>query len=230
MPSRPLPLLLTLTGLALARLALAGLALARLALAAPALAASKPEQVRFKAGASAATLSGRVKGEEAIDYMLRANAGQSMSVRLVPDNASCHFDLYPPGAGKQAMHVGASAGDAFSGTLPATGTYRTQVHLDRDAARRREACSFSITFAIAAPAAPDATKSTRPAPGKDEQACLEGVSREANSTAVMVLGSTPSPSGSTVTVGVGEDRAPWTCVVEDGQVAAISSPGTPGSP
>jgi hypothetical protein len=198
-------------------------ALALLA-AAPASAAQRTEAVRFKAGTSAATLSGRIKGDDSIDYTLRAGAGQSMTVRLAPDNASCTFNLYPPGGGSAAMHMGAVAGNSFTGTLPAAGSYRAQVYLDRNAARRNETCKFSITFEITA-ATPGAAKPAAPTPGKDEQACLEAVAREANNTTVTVLGTAAAAAGHTVTVGVGLDRTPWTCAVKDGEVAEISAGG-----
>ncbi|MFO1060853.1 MAG: hypothetical protein U1E53_28250 [Dongiaceae bacterium] len=268
----------------------------------PALAAHKTEAVRFKAGTSAATLSGRIKGEDSIDYTLRAGAGQAMSVTFAPDNKSCYFNLYPPGGGSAAIHIGASAGNAFAGTLPAAGNYRAQVYLHRNAARRNETCTFQITFEItgaaAAPAkisdlggmasakaadtlaargfrqvdsiasgqttygiywnsrtrqciqltnadervvdasdihehpncrdegAPAAVVSHVPAP--DEQACLEAVSRETSNPDLKVLSTDTAEANNTVVIGVGPERAPWRCLVKNGEVAEVSFTGSDG--
>jgi hypothetical protein len=43
----------------------------------------RQERVSFKAGSSSATLTGSLKGDETVDYVLNARAGQSMRVALM---------------------------------------------------------------------------------------------------------------------------------------------------
>jgi hypothetical protein len=70
-----------------------------------------------------------------------------MSILFSPSNASCYFNLLPPGS-DEAIHIGSSVGNEFGGTLGASGEYRAQVYLMRNAARRNETCNYSITFEI----------------------------------------------------------------------------------
>ena len=55
-----------------------------------------------------------------------------------------------PAGSDEAIHIGSSAGNEFGGTLGASGEYRAQVYLMRNAARRNETCNYSITFEISA--------------------------------------------------------------------------------
>jgi hypothetical protein len=118
-------------------------------------AGDKTEEVQFKKGTTSATISGSIKGEHALTYKLKANAGQVMSILFAPKNASCYFNLIPPGS-DEAIHIGSTSGNEFAGTLGVGGEYKTQVYLMRNAARRTETCNYSITFEIsrAAGAAP----------------------------------------------------------------------------
>ena len=104
-------------------------------------AGDKTEEVQFKKGATSATISGSIKGEHAITYKLKANAGQVMSILFAPKNASCYFNLMPPGS-DAAIHIGSTSGNEFAGTLGVGGEYKTQVYLMRNAARRNETCDL----------------------------------------------------------------------------------------
>jgi hypothetical protein len=112
-------------------------------------AVERTEAVEFSAGATSATIKGSIKGDDFVNYALKANAGQVMSILFSPSNASCYFNLLPPGS-DEAIHIGSSVGNEFAGTLGSSGEYRAQVYLMRNAARRGETCSYSITFEISA--------------------------------------------------------------------------------
>ena len=112
-------------------------------------AAERTEAVKFKAGTTSATIKGSIKGDNYVNYALKANAGQVMSILFSPSNASCYFNVLPPGS-DEAIHIGSSVGNEFGGTLDASGEYRAQVYLMRNAARRNETCNYSITFEISA--------------------------------------------------------------------------------
>lgn len=111
------------------------------------LAADRTETVKFAAGASSKTIKGSIKGDDGVVYRLGAGQGQVMQVLFSPSNKSCYFNVTPPG-GDMAMFIGSSSGNEFSANLPATGNYAVQVYLMRNAARRNETCSYSITFEI----------------------------------------------------------------------------------
>lgn len=107
---------------------------------------SKP--VQFAKGATSATLQGSLKGDQTIDYKLRARAGQTMTVSLKTSNASNYFNVLPPGSQDVAIFVGSSDGNDWTGTLPADGEYAIRVYLMRSAARRNEVANYSLTVGI----------------------------------------------------------------------------------
>lgn len=119
---------------------------------------SKP--VRFAKGESSATIQGSIKGDAIVDYKLGAKAGQTMSVSLETKNPSAYFNVLPPGSKDVAIYNGSTGGNAWSGKLDANGDYTVRVYLMRNAARRHETASYTLTVGIAGP------PSTAPSLGK----------------------------------------------------------------
>jgi hypothetical protein len=76
---------------------------------------------------------------------------------------------------------------------------------------------------------PDPSQPTDQASARAKRACLDKVSRETGQSNVTVLSSEFSEANSVVMVGVGNDRAPWRCLVSnDGVVAEIMFAGKEG--
>lgn len=107
---------------------------------------SKP--VQFAKGHSSTTIQGTIKGDQTIDYTLRAKAGQTMSVMLKTGNDANYFNVLPPGSNDVAIFVGSINGNQWSGTLPADGEYKLRVYLMRSAARRNETANYTLTVGI----------------------------------------------------------------------------------
>ena len=84
------------------------------------------KQIQFKKGTSGATVSGKIKGHETIDYQLRAKAGQTMTVDFKAGKGAAYFNILSPGS-DEALFVGSSSGDHFKGKLPADGIYTVRV-------------------------------------------------------------------------------------------------------
>ena len=127
--------------------------------------ASMPIQqqaIPFKPGASSATLKGTLKGDQTIDYQLRAHAGQTLSVSFKPGNLSAYFNILPPSS-EQALFIGSTSGNDFSGKLATDGTYTIRVYLMRNAARRNETAKYTLDVGLthAAPSAFDKTLELR---------------------------------------------------------------------
>jgi hypothetical protein len=79
------------------------------------------QRVHFAPGAHGATLQGQVTQNEAMFYIVRAKAGQSMTVKLDGD-AKTAFDLSgPKDSSGQAM---ASSETEWAGKLPDNGDYK----------------------------------------------------------------------------------------------------------
>ncbi len=105
------------------------------------------KQVQFKKGETGATIKGTIKGDQTIDYQLRADAGQVMVVAFKPSNASAYFNVLPPSS-EEAIFVGSSAGNSFSADLKTSGVYTIRVYLMRNAARRNESASYTLDVGV----------------------------------------------------------------------------------
>jgi hypothetical protein len=113
----------------------------------------RQERVAFAKGASSATIKGQLKGDADVDYVVRAAAGQTLSVSLTGSNRSNYFNVLPPGSENVAMYVGQDGGP-YTGTLPADGDYKVRVYLMRSAARRNEVSDYTLTVGVTGKALP----------------------------------------------------------------------------
>lgn len=127
--------------------ALAAVMTAALALPAVAQDHSRTERVQFARGASSATLHGNIHGYDTVDYVLGARGGQTLNVRLQPTNASAYFNITKQGA-DEALFVGSTSGNSFTGRLPSNGDYVVRVYLMRNAARRDEHANYSLSVGV----------------------------------------------------------------------------------
>jgi len=107
----------------------------------------RKETVRFAKGAAEATIAGRLQGDQTIDYLVGASAGQTLAVALKKTNPQTYFNVLPPGSEDVAMHVGQDGG-AYTGVLPDDGNYVVRVYLMRAAARRNEKSDYTLTVGV----------------------------------------------------------------------------------
>jgi hypothetical protein len=127
--------------------------------------AIKQQQVQFKKGETGTTIKGSIKGDQIIDYKLRASAGQVMVVRFKPSNLSAYFNVMPPGSSGEAIFIGSTSGNEFTTDLEASGVYRIRVYLMRSAARRNESVSYTLDVAVSGAAKPAAATGATAAAG-----------------------------------------------------------------
>ena len=86
------------------------------------------ERIRFKAGATSATVNGRILGDEEVTYLVQARAGQTMTVKIVKnsENNDVVFSIvapdgsYPMGMNGEMPEVDTS----WSGRLKKSGDYK----------------------------------------------------------------------------------------------------------
>jgi hypothetical protein len=159
--------------------------------------------LQFAKGQSAGTAKGSLRGDQTVDYVLRAKAGQQMKVRLQP--ATLYFNVLPPGSNDLAIFVGSRDGDTFAGALPADGEYRIRLYQMGAAKGSSKVRNYTLDVSIgaAAPAAGaaadhverasqgrfDAT-GTMPcawATGQPMSRCDFGVARAGGGTATVVV-------------------------------------------
>jgi hypothetical protein len=113
----------------------------------------RKERVHFAAGRSGTTIRDRIEGRESVSYLVGAEAGQRMQIRLTSANDATCFNLYAPrsGPGDEALAMGEMTTpeiNTFDGILPASGDYTISVFLYRNAARRGEASDFTLDLSI----------------------------------------------------------------------------------
>lgn len=123
-------------------------AIAAFSLASPSWAGIQTKAVHFAKGASSATIKGALKGDDTVDYVLRAKAGQTMSVSFKSSNEAAYFNVLPPGSTGEAIFIGSTSGNEWSGALPTDGEYTVRTYLMRSAARRNEVARYELTIAI----------------------------------------------------------------------------------
>jgi len=107
----------------------------------------RQQKVQFAKGASSAVIKGHLKGDADVDYVVRAAAGQTLSVTLKETNPQNYFNVLPPGSKGDAMFVG-DTGEDYAGMLPSDGDYVVRVYLMRPAARRGESSDYTLTIGV----------------------------------------------------------------------------------
>lgn len=106
----------------------------------------RTEQVKFSPGTSSAIIKGRLRGSADVDYLVRAGAGQTLTVTFKKTNAQNYFNIIPPD-GSEAMFVGQDGND-FKRILPVEGEYTVRLYLMRPAARRNESSNYTLTISV----------------------------------------------------------------------------------
>ena len=166
------------------------------------------QRLTFRAGADSSLVQGLLKGDQTVDYILRAGAGQTLTVDLKGSNPQNYFNVIAAGT-DNALFIGSSSGNSFRGLLPSDGDVKVRVYLMRPAARRQEASRYSLRIGISgAPLAPIAASRDALIPGTPYHAsaevpCISGSSgnvasckafviRRANNSATVVV---TSPEG-----------------------------------
>ena len=116
-----------------------------LALTASAAAQSNPQRVRFPRGHSSTTVSGRITGFDAKDYVVGARAGQEMTVHLKASNPSTYFVIYSIN-GKPTDMIETTD---WSQQTTESGDYLIRVFMMRSAARRKGAvANYTLRISI----------------------------------------------------------------------------------
>lgn len=124
-------------------------AIAAIGVAAPA-AAQQKVPVQFARGASSATMKGTITGDQYRDYVVNARAGQTMTVTLVNPDGRAYFNVMAPGSTGEAVFIGSTEGNSFSGPVPGTGANTVRVYQMRATGRRGEVANYTISIGVSA--------------------------------------------------------------------------------
>lgn len=105
---------------------------------------AKPVVIQFAKGASSKVIKGSIRGDQGRLYTINIKAGQTLKVKLVTSNSSSYFNITAPGA-QEALFIGSTEGNSYSGVVPSSGNYTIDVYLMRNAARRNETANYTLT-------------------------------------------------------------------------------------
>lgn len=103
-----------------------------------------PTAIQFAKGTSSKAVKGTIRGDQSRLYTINVKAGQTLTVKLVTSNPSSYFNITAPGA-QQALFIGSTEGNSYTGVVPSSGNYKIDVYLMRNAARRNESANFTLT-------------------------------------------------------------------------------------
>ena len=104
-----------------------------------------PRRIRFERGHSSTTVSGRIVGYEAKDYVVGAQAGQELTLRVKAATPSTYFVIYSINGKLNQM----SETDEWSEVLTESGDYVIRVFMMRSAARRKGAvANYKLNISI----------------------------------------------------------------------------------
>lgn len=118
----------------------------------------REEHVVFEPGTSETTVTGAITGYEVVDYLVGARAGQTMTVKMITEHGFAFFNVIPPDSESEAVYIGSTAVDPFTGRLDLDGDWRIRVYLMRSAARRGEVARFTLDVAVGGSADPAAAR------------------------------------------------------------------------
>ncbi|MFL6230105.1 MAG: hypothetical protein ACJ741_15140 [Pyrinomonadaceae bacterium] len=142
-----------------------------------------PSHVSFERGKASAEINGEmpIKGDAC--YMLRARAGQQMSVTLSSVHDFARFNVFPPGGDHTIAHETSE----WSGMLPASGDYVIAIYPRTN----NEAGSFTLYVSIKAAATPTPTDAKTPAPTPASDASAQPYTFDAGEGAFVFDGKPP---------------------------------------
>jgi hypothetical protein len=201
-------------------------------LTATVLTAEAAKQIAFVKGKSSAAISGKVQGSDSMDYVLRASAGQTLTVDFKASKGAAYFNVIPPGSTGEAIFVGSSEGNHFKAALPSDGDYTIRVYLMGGAKDSNKPVSFTLKVGIPASANPASSGKANSETAVAEKACLEAVAKTVGVSAskLKVIDVKSAQAGIGVNIQVPDATAPWSCLSDrKGNVQGASFTGSEGA-
>lgn len=104
--------------------------------------------VSFRRGATVGTYNGSIRGDRYVDYLLRGNAGQTMTVKLIRRSGEYpYFNVLPDGS-DVAIADNAREVTEWSGELPETGVFAIRVYMGKAGRLANRTANFRISISI----------------------------------------------------------------------------------
>lgn len=193
------------------------------------------KHIQFGKGKSSASVSGKVKGNESIDYVIRAGAGQTMTVDFKASKGAAFFNVLPPGSTGEAIFVDSmdAVGTSYKGVLPSDGDYIIRIYLMGAAEDSGKPVSYTLTVSIPASASGQSSPSSSSSNVKTaEKNCLDAVAKQVgvSSSKLSVSYSAEAESGIGIDIKVPDATDLWFCVTDrKGKVEDVRFKGSEGN-
>ncbi len=193
------------------------------------------KQIQFAKGKTSASVSGKIKGNEDIDYVIRARAGQTLTVDFKASKGAAYFNVMPPGSTYEAIFVGSreNNSDHFKGTLPSDGDYIIRIYLMGDAKDSGKPINYTLKVGI--PASGKSSAATTGSSSSNvktaEQNCLAAVAKTVgiSSSKLSVSYSSEAESGIGIDIKVPDATDLWFCLTDrKGKVQDVRFKGSEG--
>jgi len=199
-----------------------------------ALTAEAAKQIAFGKGKSSASVSGKIQGSNDVDYVIRASAGQTMTVDFKAGKGAAYFNVLPPGSTGEAIFVGSSEGDHFKAALPSDGDYTIRVYLMGGAKDSDKPVTYTLKVGIPASGKSSAatTSSSSSNVKTAEKNCLAAVAKKVgvSSSKLSVSYSAEAESGIGIDIKVPDAADPWYCLTDrKGKVEDVRFKGSEGN-
>lgn len=185
--------------------------------------------VSFGKGKTSTTLTGKIKGHDDVDYLVRASAGQTLVVDISGSKFPPYFNVLPPGSTGEAVFVGSSGGDHYEGVLDKDGDWVIRVYQMGNAKDSNKTTSYKLKISI--PASAKSSNATGGGTAVAEKACLAAVAKTTavDSHKLKVVDVMEAQSGITVMIAVPDATAPWKCLSgKNGKVDGVEFTGSEG--
>lgn len=198
-----------------------------------ALTAEAAKQIAFGKGKSSASVSGKVQGSNDVDYVIRAGAGQTMTIDFKAGKGAAYFNVLPPGSTGEAIFVGSSEGNHFKAALPSDGDYTIRVYLMGGAKDSGKPVTYTLKVGI--PASGKSSAATASSSSSNvktaEKNCLAAVAKKVgvSSSKLSVIYSSEAESGIGIDIKVPDATDPWFCLTDrKGKVEDVRFKGSEG--
>jgi hypothetical protein len=188
------------------------------------------KSVSFGKGKTSTTISGKIKGNDIMDYIVRANAGQTLIVDIKGGKIVPYFNILPPGSTGVAVYNGSIDGPHYEGVLDKDGDWTIRVYQMGDAKDANKTNSYKLIIKIPAGTKTGAASGSGTAVA--EKACLAEVAKTTgvDGNKLKVVDVMEAQSGITVMITVPDATAPWKCLSgKNGKVDGVTFTGSEGA-
>ena len=190
------------------------------------------KQMQFAKGKTSASVSGKITGNDSMDYVIRASAGQTMTVDFKAGKGAAYFNVLPPGSTGEAIFVGSSEGNHFKAALPSDGDYTIRVYLMGGAKDSGKPVNYTLKVGIPAGGKSNAATTGSSNVKTAEKNCLAAVAKQVgvSSSKLSVIYSSEAESGIGIDIKVPDATDPWYCLTDrKGKVEEVRFKGSEGN-